>query len=279
MRWLEDVIFDGWWSTQAAIQFSGGGQDAPSITYGDLMRRSASLATRLRDAVQIGGSPRVAVFTAGGPEHIVADLAGLMAGLVVVSVPIAERHIWPDDLLDDTGVVIADAPGRRALSRFERSTDRQGLYEVVPVSFDAPMVALTPPALRGEQDDVCKVTFVDDRVPHRMVALTGFALDSIVGALRRTTTPRRYSAAGDHQDRLVEQVWVYRTLAVQGTVVFPAAPQPPNLGLSAQTSGLREFINNGPVQLVADIFSHIVEGHTAIAALATDLAMRTSAVM
>ncbi|GIH05145.1 hypothetical protein Rhe02_32120 [Rhizocola hellebori] len=242
------------------------------------MRRAASLATRLQETVKMGGPPRVALFTAGGAEHLVADLAGLMAGMVVVSVPISERHIWPDDLLDDTGVIVADAPGRRALRRFERSTDRQGLYEVVPVDFQVPSSALAPPAPCGEQDDVCKVTFVDDRQPHRMVALTGFALDSIVGALRRTSAPRRY-LAGTHPDRLVQQVWVYRTLAVQGTVVFPAAPQLKHLGLSMQVPGVREFIHNGPAQLVADIFSHLVEGHTAIAALATDLAMQAGAVV
>src|SRR5262245_29690015 len=107
MRWLEDVVFDGWWSTQAAVQIIHGSHVSRSMTYGELMRRAASLAAKVHGAIQRGRATRVAIFAAGGPEHLIADLAGLMTGVTVVSVPIAERHIWPDDLLDDINLVLA----------------------------------------------------------------------------------------------------------------------------------------------------------------------------
>lgn len=274
MRWLEDLLFDGWWSTQVAVQMVQGQQVARSMTYGELMRRAAGMAYKLQNAIEQGRLRRVAIFAASGPEHLIADLAGLLAGVAVVSVPISERHIWPDDLLDDISIVIADSAGRRALNRYERSCDRQGLYDVLPVDIDAPGTALapTPPTLRGEQDDVCKVIFVDSRPPHRMVALTVYALDSIVCSLRRAVAPRLYRAHG-HIDRLTEQVWVYRTLAVQGTVVYATAPEAAGLPVLVEQSRISQSDNDGPAHSLVEIFSSIVEGQKAIDALARDMAV------
>ncbi|MGW4891647.1 hypothetical protein ACWEQL_05195 [Kitasatospora sp. NPDC004240] len=223
MRWLEGVLDRGWRNPTAAVQVMGAdGVIDRSVTYGDLLRSAVALAER------IGPQPgewqqRVAIYALSGPEYVVADLAALIAGAVVICCG-TTAHQAPDaEALAGAGLLMADRRGREVLAeRYPRGLDGLGV-ELVPVEQE-PAPVREPRELGGDLDDICKVLRVGAPEGRRSVALTGIALERIMRSpqIRSRNDWRRYHSPDAPLLQLTDQVSVYHTLQHGGTVVFPA---------------------------------------------------------
>ncbi|SCF07588.1 hypothetical protein GA0070216_104372 [Micromonospora matsumotoense] len=212
MRWLEELLSDGWWATGQAVRFQLPHQSESSITYGDLLRQAATLAGRIGEPGE-GAQIRLAILTMGSAEGLVALLAGLIVGAVVISTPIQTTSPWSADLLGDPDVVLTDATGAAVLQCHERLIGARPRYQVLTVDLTEPAKASVRPDVCTDQDDVCKVAYLDqDRSP-LVVALTGFALNAAV----RQPDRRPVGAAGG-LGSLTGQLASYRTLATGGVV-------------------------------------------------------------
>ncbi|MGW6918034.1 hypothetical protein ACWGB8_30105 [Kitasatospora sp. NPDC054939] len=223
VRWLEGVLDRGWRNPTAAVQVLGAdGEIDRSVTYGDLLRSAVALAAR------IGPRPgewqqRVAIFALSGPEYVVADLAALIAGAVVISAGTAAHEAPDAETLCGAALLMADRRGRAVLTgRYPKGLAELGC-EIVPVEQE-PAPVVEPRSLGGDLDDVCKVLRVGAPEGRRRVALTGIALERIMRSpqIRRRCDWRRYHSPGAPLSQLADQVNVYHTLQHGGTVVFPA---------------------------------------------------------
>ncbi|MFC4148106.1 hypothetical protein ACFO0M_17780 [Micromonospora mangrovi] len=216
MRWLEDLLADGWWATGRAVRFQLPNQSESTITYGDLCRQAATLAGRIGESGE-GAQIRLAILTMGSAEGLVALLAGLIVGAVVISTPIQTTSPWSADLLGDPDIVLTDATGAAVLECHERLIGVQPRYRVLTVDLAEPATATVRPSICSDQDDVCKIAYLDSGRSPLVVALTGFALDTAV----RQQGGRR-SAAGGALSSLTGQLATYRTLLAGGVVDLTA---------------------------------------------------------
>ncbi|WP_422755753.1 hypothetical protein [Micromonospora sp. WMMD708] len=212
MRWLEELLSDRWWATGQAVRFQLPNQSESSITYGDLLRQAATLAGRIGEPGD-GAQTRLAILTTGSAEGLVALIAGLIVGAVVISTPIQTPSPWSADLLGDPDVVLTDATGAAVLQCHERLTGVRPRYRVIGVDLTEPAKATVRPDICADQDDVCKIAYLDPGRSPLVVGLTGFALDSAV----RQPERRPVVAAGG-LGTLTGQLATYRTLAAGGVV-------------------------------------------------------------
>lgn len=223
MRWLEDLVDDGWWATGPAVRFQLPGQSESAIAYGELLRQAATLAGRIGEPNE-SAQTRLAILTTGSAEGLIGLMAGLMCGAVVISTPIQTSGPWSADLLGDPDVVVTDATGAAVLQCHERLIGVKPDYRVVPIDLTEPATAGNRPDIHADQDDVCKIAYLDpDRSP-LVVALTGFALDSAV----RGRQPRPAVPPGETRpllQSLAGQIAAYRTLSVGGVVDLTARRQ------------------------------------------------------
>ncbi|MEU7981513.1 hypothetical protein AB0B63_23665 [Micromonospora sp. NPDC049081] len=219
MRWLEELLSDGWWATGQAVRFQLPNQTESSLTYGDLLRQSATLAGRIGESGD-GTQTRLAILTMGSAEGLVALIAGLIVGAVVISTPIQTTTPWSADLLGDPDVVLTDATGAAVLQCHERLTGARPRYRVLTVDLTEPAKASARPDICTDQDDVCKIAYLDPERSTLVVALTGFALDSAV-----RQPDRRPSTGAGGLGSLTGQLASYRRLAAGG-VVDLTTPRP-----------------------------------------------------
>ncbi|MEU1603824.1 hypothetical protein [Micromonospora matsumotoense] len=216
MRWLEELLSDGWWATGQAVRFQLPNQTESSLTYGDLLRQSATLAARIGESGD-SAQTRLAILTMGSAEGLVALIAGLIVGAVVISTPIQTTSPWSADLLGDPDVVLTDATGAAVLQCHERLIGVRPRYRVLTVDLTEPAKASVRPDICTDQDDVCKIAYLDPDRSALVVALTGFALDSAV-----RQRDRRPVAGAGGLGGLTGQLASYRRLAAGGVVDLTA---------------------------------------------------------
>lgn len=257
MRWLEDVLASGWWDPHIAVQLLGrDGISQRSITYGDLLRGAAALAARLRS--QVAEGERIAIMAASGPEYLIADLAGLIAGVVVVPVQTGVDVNGPRSsrLLRGARVLLVD-PTVRQMVALDRLGSLPADCQVWTVDAANLPAAAASPGVSCDLDDIRKVVRLEAMVSYGEVALTGLVLDEIMRSLRmrlgRGWSPRYVCHAP--LDSLVEQIGVYLTLQTGGTVVFsplsfvapgadliPRQPSGAKAGVCTRSEEIRETI-------------------------------------
>jgi hypothetical protein len=226
VRWLEDLLDDGWWATGPAVRFQLPGQRESTIAYGELLRQAASLAARIGEPNE-SAQTRLAILTTGSAEGLIGLMAGLISGAVVISTPIQTSGPWSADLLGDPDVVATDATGGAVLRCHERLIGVKPDYRVLSIDLAEPAAAGNRPDVHADQDDVCKIAYLDpDRSP-LVLALTGFALDAAVRQRDRWSRPSAPAAEAGPLQSLADQIAAYRTLAAGGVVdLVPRRPRP-----------------------------------------------------
>lgn len=218
MRWLEDLLTDGWWATGPAVRFQLPGQGESTLAYGELLRQAATLAARIGEPDE-SSQTRLAILTMGSAEGLIALMAGLIAGAVVISTPIQTTSPWSADLLGDPDVVVTDATGGAVLECHERLVGVKPDYRVLPIDLAEPGSVSARPRICSDQDDVCKIAYLDPGRSSMVVALTGFALDSAVRQPRRPAwAVPADPVGGTALNGLAAQLSTYRTLATGGVI-------------------------------------------------------------
>ncbi len=221
--WLEDLLTDGWWATGPAVRFRIPGQAESTLSYGDLLRQAATLAAQIGEPNE-SAQTRIAILTMGSAEGLTALMAGLIAGAVVISTPIQTTSPWSADLLGDPDVVVTDATGRAVLECHERLVGAKPDYQVLTVDLAGPGSVSVKPKVNCDQDDVCKIAYLDPDRSSLMVALTGFALDSAVRQPRRTSYPLPVLPGRATLSGIAGQLATYRTLSAGGVIDLTAGP-------------------------------------------------------
>ena len=225
MQWLEDVLRHGWLSHRPAVEvLTAAGMVSRTLSYAELLAAAAALAADLATIVS-HHQQRVLVVAANSPEHIVADLATMIAGAATTALSphAAETEIRYIALSAD--IVLCDRDGRRAVDRLAldcpiRTVDAR----------ERPGVTAPEPA--GDADKVVVCPDSD-----REFALPSGAIDEVLRAVRLrapTGVWRRYLAVTP-LSTLIEQIFVYLTLQHQGTVRLTSS-NTPNLANAEPTA-------------------------------------------
>ncbi|WP_122979920.1 hypothetical protein [Actinoplanes teichomyceticus] len=184
------------------------------MAYGELLRRAANLARHIGEPSD-SEQTRLAIVAMSPLEGFVGLIAGLIAGAVVISTPIQSRDPWPVGLLGDPDVVLTDDTGAALLACNERLTGVRPDYRAVSIEEAGAGAVSVAPRICADQDDVCKIAYLDPRRSPLVVALTGFALDHAV------RNPWRVPAASGGLSTLAGQIETYQRLA-SGEVVHLA---------------------------------------------------------
>jgi long-chain acyl-CoA synthetase len=210
MQWLEDVLRRSWSSHRPAVEVLADGLVRRTLSYAELLSAAAALAADLTETVS-HQQLRALVVAANSPEHIVADLATMIAGAATTAVPPDADEAEIRHIAADADIVLCDTDGRRVV-------DRLALARPVRTVDARQRPGVTVPELPGDADDARKVVVclsVD-----REFALPCGAIDEVLRAVRLrapTGVWRRY-LAGTPLSTLTEQAFVYLTLQHQGTV-------------------------------------------------------------
>jgi hypothetical protein len=210
MQWLEDVLRRGWPSHRPAVEVLTGGAVSRTLSYAELLSAAAALAAELTEIVS-HHQLRALVVAANSPEHIVADLATMIAGAATTAVPPHANEAEIRYIAAGSDVVLCDSDGRRALERL--ALDRP--IRTVD-AHESP--GLARPELPGDADDARKVVVCPST--EREFALPSGAIDEVLRAVRLrapTGVWRRYLVLTPLSS-LTEQTFVYLTLQHQGTV-------------------------------------------------------------
>ena len=139
-----------------------------------------------------GAQIRLAILTMGSAEGLVALLAGLIVGAVVISTPIQTTSPWSADLLGDPDVVLTDATGAAVLQCHERLIGARPRYRVLTVDLTEPSQGQRPAGRLHGPGRRLQGRLLDQGRSPLVVALTGFALDAAV----RQPDRRPVGAAG-----------------------------------------------------------------------------------
>lgn len=253
MRWLEDLLADGWWATAPAVRFQLPNQRESTIAYGDLLRQAATLADRI-GACGEAAQTRLAILTMGSAEGLIALMAGLIVGAVVISTPIQTASPWSADLLGEPDIVLTDATGAAVLQCHERLVGARPRYRVLTVDLAESATANARPAVCSDQDDVCKIAYLDPGRSSLVVALTGFALDSAV-----RQQDRRPAADGGALNGVAGQLATYRTLVAGGVVDLTARRPVGPLAPAAVRSTTSPSLTAGRAGPSTDTIPYIVD--------------------
>jgi long-chain acyl-CoA synthetase len=205
MQWLEDVLRRGWTSHRPAVA-----ADGRTLSYAELLSAAATLAADLTETVS-HHQLRALVVAGNSPEHIVADLATMIAGAATTAVPPDAGEAEIRYMAAGADVVLCDLAGRRVV-------DELALNCPVRTVDARENPGVERPELPGDADDARKVVVCPPA--EREFALSSAAIDEVLRAVRLrapTGVWRRYCALTPLSS-LTEQAFVYLTLQHQGTV-------------------------------------------------------------
>jgi len=207
MQWLEDVLRRGWTSHRPAVV-----ADGRTLSYAELLSAAAALAADLAETVS-HHQLRALIVAGNSPEHIVADLATMIAGAATTALSPDSSEIR--HAAAGVDVVLCDADGRQVV-------DLLALDRPIRTVAASENLGVERPELPGDADDARKVVVCSRG--DREFALPSAAIDELLRAVRLrapTGVWRRYLVLTPLSS-LTEQTFVYLTLQHQGTVHLAA---------------------------------------------------------
>ncbi|MFC0548517.1 AMP-binding protein [Kutzneria chonburiensis] len=208
MQWLEDVLRRGWTCHRPAVH-----ADGRTLSYAELLSAAAALAAELTETVS-HHQLQALIVAGNSAEHLVADLATMIAGAATTALPPDSTEIRHTAAGAD--VVLCDADGRVVV-------DGLGLDRPIRTVDVREKPGVARPELPGDTDDARKVVVCP--LAEREFALPSAAVDEMLRAVRLrapTGVWRRYLALAPLSS-LTEQTFVYLTLQHQGTVLLSNA--------------------------------------------------------